>query len=469
MQNIVVFEQHPEDLGTLALTRPVYGLRVGMSTLAEKIVAHYQSADYHFLAREYLAPTVPQIIYFQDFWQLHHPVLNNLGRVKEKGALFIDGAVIASLSEMPESVGENEIGIVRELIEEVGKPPITRDRVAYARLNAETYQRLGSLDALLNDPGSTGIPVKDATRSEDGSHGITVATFPWHLVMNNGKAIEAEYSRLTKPKYEVPAGVLFSGEKGASYISPSADICTGIIIDSSGNYGVYIGEKVEIQGHVTLDARNGPIFIDDGTVIESLSVVQGPVYIGKKNLIKQGIIREGCSFGPMCRIGGEVEETIIIGYSNKQHLGFMGHAVIGEWVNWGAGTSNSDLKNDYSMVEVQLDNSRKINTGQKKTIGCYIGDHTKTGLNTSLNTGTVIGVMSNVLMTQVTQDKLIPNFCLYNNGVMLPNIGASKTAAVVMERRGVKLTPEHKAMLDHLALQFKAELREIRREKGGRR
>ena len=462
-QNVVIYEQYADDFGPLGLTRPVYALRVGMTTLAEKIAAHYPDAALHFHAREYLAATVPQIVYFKEIFERRTVSMNSLDAVKQEGGLLIDGAVIASLSKMPSLDGPPEIGVVNEKFIENGKP-VERVRVVYGRFDAETCKKLSTqtcpLKAAELPTQAAGVPVKDVSAE------VVVAAFPWDLVMKNGKAIVAEYQARKKKSAAAPAGVVLRGDLQNTWFSPTSDVSPGVVIDVRDGGGVYVGDNVEIQGNVTLDARGGPIFIEDcgkgeKTIIESQSLIQGPVYIGKKNMIKQATVREGSSFGPVCRIGGEIEETIIIGYSNKQHYGFMGHAVIGEWVNWGAGTVNSDLKNDYSNVVVELSHGRRIDSGQNKTVGCFIGDHTKTGLSTLLNTGTVVGVMSNVLMNTVTEDKYLPSFCIYVNGTILPNRPGVKIAETVMGRRNVPLTPECKKMLDYLSAQMRNELREF--------
>ena len=457
-KNLVIFEQHSEDFGPLALTRPVYALRVGMSTLAEKLAAHYDAA-LHFLARDYIAPVVSQVIYLKEIFERRKPTVNDLARVQQEGALLIDGGVIASLSTMPPLDGPDEIGTMKEKFVENGKT-VERTRVVFARVGPKVAHLLGALDTLLKEPQSAGLPLRDVAAE------VALAAFPWDLVIRNGKAITAEYRQRCKKGGAAPKGALVLGSLDNSYFSPTSSVSPGVVIDVRGGQGVYIGDNVEIQGNVTLDARGGPIFLEDcsekdKTIVESQSLIQGPVYIGKKNLIKQATVREGSSFGPVCRIGGEIEETIVIGYSNKQHYGFMGHAVIGEWVNWGAGTTNSDLKNDYSNVVVELSKGRRIDSGQNKTVGCFIGDHTKTGLSTMLNTGTVVGVMSNVLMNQVTEDKYLPSFCIYDNGRIFPNRSGLKTADVVMTRRGIPLTPEIRKMVEHLSAQFRDETREF--------
>ena len=113
---------------------------------------------------------------------------------------------------------------------------------------------------------------------------------------------------------------------------------------------------------VVIDAEHGPIYIDEGAEIHPFTRIEGPCYIGRNSILLGAKCREGNSIGPMCRVGGEVEESIIQGYSNKYHDGFLGHAYVGQWVNLGALTTNSDLKNDYSEVKVVLDGRTQLST-----------------------------------------------------------------------------------------------------------
>jgi UDP-N-acetylglucosamine diphosphorylase/glucosamine-1-phosphate N-acetyltransferase len=150
-----------------------------------------------------------------------------------------------------------------------------------------------------------------------------------------------------------------------------------------------------------LDASKGLIVIDDNAEIMHNTVVIGPCYIGKNTKIKIGAkIYPNCSFGDFCKIGGEIEHSVFQNYSNKQHDGFIGNSFIGEWVNLGAGTNNSDLKNNYSSVSIKLSN--KTIPTNRLFLGCCIGDHSKTAINTSLNTGSIIGFCSNIHLTGLT-------------------------------------------------------------------
>src|SRR5207302_5357556 len=143
---------------------------------------------------------------------------------------------------------------------------------------------------------------------------------------------------------------------------------------------------------------------------------------------------------PYCRIGGEVECSIVQGHSNKYHDGFLGHSYVGEWVNLGAGTCNSDLRNDYGEVTVTV-NGRRVPTGLTK-VGCFLGDHTKTGLGTLLNTGSNVGSFCNVLPWGLAP-RYVPSFASWWNGVLRDGATLSAlliTAGKVMGRRGCTLT-----------------------------
>jgi UDP-N-acetylglucosamine diphosphorylase/glucosamine-1-phosphate N-acetyltransferase len=230
--------------------------------------------------------------------------------------------------------------------------------------------------------------------------------------------------------------------------------CEGTIGDKVMVYGdeekVYVGEGSFIEAFVTLDARDGPIYIGNETVVHSGSRITGPTYIGNEVIITSGLIREGCSIGHVCRVGGELEETIVHGYTNKYHTGFIGHAYIGEWVNLGAATTNSDLKDTYGTVQV-VTKGKKLDTGQKK-VGCFIGDHAKASIGTQIYTGRKVGVASHV-HGFVTKD--VPSFTIWGKSldakpVELELESVVRTQKRVLSRRGVKQTREDVELLRKL-------------------
>jgi UDP-N-acetylglucosamine diphosphorylase/glucosamine-1-phosphate N-acetyltransferase len=132
---------------------------------------------------------------------------------------------------------------------------------------------------------------------------------------------------------------------------------------------------------VVIDASEGPVYIGKDVKIYPNSVIEGPVYIGDKSEIKScAVISENVSIGKVCKVGGEIEESIIMPYSNKQHSGFLGHSYLGSWVNLGADTNCSDLKNNYSTIKATIKN-KQFDTGLQ-FLGLIMGDHSKSAINT---------------------------------------------------------------------------------------
>jgi len=171
---------------------------------------------------------------------------------------------------------------------------------------------------------------------------------------------------------------------------------------------IHISDSAKISAGVILDASEGPIIIDENAFIDIGVMIKGNTYIGKNSKINPGAKLNGeISIGPYCKIGGEIEATIFHGYSNKQHDGYIGHSYIGEWVNLGANTNNSDLKNNYGKIKFDL-GYKKINSNEI-FIGSMIGDFSKVGISTMLNTGTYIGLGANVFGGDF-QDKFIQSF-----------------------------------------------------------
>lgn len=170
---------------------------------------------------------------------------------------------------------------------------------------------------------------------------------------------------------------------------------------------VWVASFVELGPHVVVDASAGPVIIDVGAKIEPFSRLCGPAYVGTRTQLVGGKYTGPCAFGPGCKLGGEVETSIVQGFSNKVHEGFFGHGFIGEWVNCGALTTNSDLKNTYGTVRV-VRGGKTVDTGSIK-VGSYLSDHTKTGIGTLLPTGATLGVGVNVIAGGLTP-KSIPPF-----------------------------------------------------------
>jgi len=208
---------------------------------------------------------------------------------------------------------------------------------------------------------------------------------------------------------------------------------------------LHVGRGAEVHRQVFLDLRDGPVYIDRGAVIRPFTTIVGPSYVGADTIVERAKIVKS-SIGPQCRIGGEVESCIFQGYSNKYHEGFIGHSFIGAWVNFGALTTNSDLKNNYGPVRLHIGKS-EFDTGQVK-LGCFIGDHTKLGIGTLIPTGAVIGSFVNF-----ARGGMMPNFVRDFRWMSTDReldydiIKAVDTARIVMSRRHVKMSVQYEEMI----------------------
>lgn len=157
--------------------------------------------------------------------------------------------------------------------------------------------------------------------------------------------------------------------------------------------GVFVREGVTIGDYAAIDTSQGPILLDENVQVGPFCYLSGPVYAGRSTrVIEHAALKDGVSLGHTVKIGGEVEASVIEPYTNKQHHGFLGHSYLGSWINLGAGTCNSDLKNTYGKINIQY-GEKKMATGMQ-FLGCFMGDYSKTAINTSIFTGKVIGVCS---------------------------------------------------------------------------
>jgi len=249
-----------------------------------------------------------------------------------------------------------------------------------------------------------------------------VINFLWNAIEHNSSAIEddfrffnntADFDKLKK------SGVFLINEEK-------------IKIDSSA----------KIAPTVVIDASEGPVIIDKEVTIMPQSTIYGPCFIGNNTIVKVGTKIFGkTSIGPWCKVGGENENSIIQSYSNKQHDGYLGHSYLCEWVNIGAGTNTSDLKNTYGNIKVQL-REKEINT-ERIFMGLLCGDHTKSAINTAFTTGTTAGICG-ILVADGFLPNVIPSFAWRGTkGCAQYKIDkALETAQIVMQRRNKQLLPE---------------------------
>ena len=252
--------------------------------------------------------------------------------------------------------------------------------------------------------------------------------FPWDLLSHNTALLEADAAFYRLGTVESEASIASSAE----LVHPER---------------IYVAAEVCIGAGAILDATDGPVIIDEGAVVMPQALIMGPAYIGRASRIKAGAkIYEGTTVGPVCKVGGEVEECIFHSYANKQHDGFLGHSYLGSWTNLGADTNTSDLKNNYSQIRVTLE-GREYDTGTM-FLGSIIADHSKCGINTMFNTGTVAGVGCNIYGGDFPP-KFLPSFS-WGGAAGLSEYDFDRfaaTAAAVMQRRDRTLTERERRLL----------------------
>jgi len=250
----------------------------------------------------------------------------------------------------------------------------------------------------------------------------TFLRYPWDLIAWNEDAIRADLAAMT-PALE-----------GEVHRLACLETPEGIRVETGARVGAY----------AVLDASHGPILVGRGASIAPHTLVTGPCVIGPGTQLLGGVI-SGSTFGPECRVAGEVESSVWQGYGNKRHHGFLGHSIVGEWVNLGALTTTSDLKNNYGSVRVWVDGV-EIDSGSPK-VGSLIGAHVKTGIGSLLPTGASIGVGSNLFGGGRFVPRAMPAFAWWD-GERTVDHEIDKflgTARIAMSRRARTLTPADEA------------------------
>ena len=224
--------------------------------------------------------------------------------------------------------------------------------------------------------------------------------------------------------------------------APSSGVPEGSVVLGDPADVVVLGGSVEPG--VVFDVRHGVVVIDEAVEVRHGTRLEGPVYAGPGTRLLGGFIRSSV-FGPECRVRGEIASSVFLGYANKAHDGFVGHSVLGHWVNLGAGTTTSNLKNTYGLVRLDV-RGQRIETG-RLNLGSLLGDHAKTAIGTMLATGTVVSVGANVFGAMAPA-KYIPPFAWGCDGQeRVTEDGFLRVAERVMARRDLELTPARQESL----------------------
>lgn len=252
----------------------------------------------------------------------------------------------------------------------------------------------------------------------------------WAIFTQNAVAIERDFTWLTE------------GRKSAK-LHPS------VITLNAEN--IFVEEGAQLF-NVSLNAQDGPIYIGKEAEVMEGTHVRGPFALCEHSTVKMGAkIYGGTTIGPHCKVGGEVSNSVFMGYSNKGHDGFLGNAVLGEWCNIGADSNNSNLKNNYAQVKLWDYQAERFTQTGLQFCGLMMGDHSKCGINTMFNTGTVVGVSSNIFGAGFPRN-FIPSFSWGGSKKMLTykTQKAYEVAKVVMKRRNIEFSDQDEAILNHV-------------------
>ena len=400
---ILIFEdEFHNNLFPLTYTRPIFDLRCGILTLQEKIEKRFSDKTVILHVRDYL----------NEFVERSNPskIINNIDSNLEK-CLLINGSIVADddLIDTISNISENEIltngnKMIAALLSGNNLDKVRENLTTSITLSLFEYLPQNEIDADL-------------------------IYYPWNLVHRNGIQIAKDFELLVNRNEEQILGRVYEG------------------VHMLNENDIFVGKGAVIKPGAVLDAEEGPIYIAQDATIYPNTVIQGPTAVLEKALIKIGAKIYGeTTIGPVCKISGEIGESILHSYSNKQHNGFLGHAYLGSWVNLGAGTNNSDLKNNYGTVKVTI-NDVEIDTGEVMA-GLIMGDHSKSGIDTMFNTGTVVGVSANVFGSNFP-DKYIPSFSWggAESSTTFNVDKAIEVAKTVMSRRDIEFLDDDEKVL----------------------
>ncbi|MBM4053531.1 MAG: hypothetical protein FJ264_02435 [Planctomycetes bacterium] len=391
MSHICIFEDfNYSRLFPLVYARATFELRCGMYTQMERVHKLYPGSKITLFCRDYLADVVKE----------RYSLEVNVPPASADNCLFINGRAIFSNSVSPD--GPEELGI-------------QGDTIIYLRLKKNFSGKI-SHDTFLQENAVEKL--KKTFPCVESR--VPALHYYWDVVKRNVSQIKEDFSLFVKEVRNM--GNIYEG----AYLLNKDKI--------------HIGKDSRIKPCCVIDAENGPVYIGNNVTISPNTTIEGPVYIGDNSVVQANSrLRGGTNIGDVCKIGGENVNTIFHSYTNKQHDGFLGDSYIGSWVNIGADTTNSNLLNTYGSIKVQMGNEL-INTNHN-FLGMAMGDHTKTAINTTIMTGSVIGYACNIV-TNRYPPKYLPSFswCSDHGVIVYILEKVLNVAKVAMGRRGKEMS-----------------------------
>ncbi len=371
--NLIFFDTLPlhHALKPFTLTRPLAGIRVGICTIAEK----WQRSFYANLGKECKVSYLSQA-YLQE----KYPYQISGENIFINGALCPDAQLLAAIEKL--QVGEallHDDGLLAFCLE---KEHAQKLDVSVAWLSEKDFWK----EIHQDKANFNAFPLQRTIFHEAP---VTLMQHTWDIFTKNPQQIEQDFALLTR------------GRSSQAVADPHTIVY--------GAKNVFIEEGVHIRAAI-INAEGGPVYIGKNATIYESAVVKGPFALCENATVNMGAkIREGTTIGPHSKVGGEVKNTVFFGNSNKGHEGFVGNSVIGEWCNFGADTNTSNLKNNYGNVRLWSYLTKNYEDTGTSFCGLMMGDHSKCGINTMFNTGTVVGVNANIFGSGYPP-KYIPSF-----------------------------------------------------------
>lgn len=407
MKSVVLFEDEGfVDLLPLLYWRSLFELQVGRRIILNRIAHRLGMAVAGVWTRDWIAEVAAQRCAVPANAPLDAPT------VLVNGRWLFDGPVTFP---KPPCVGEVEGG---------GIAYIVCDEALGARLNPNDLLVPARREELLK-----------GTRRESASGRLL--GYPWEMVRDLSELLRGDWS---------PGEAAVESKVDQRTILGPSDL-------------LHVGERTRVHPTTIIDAKEGPIFIGDDVTLGPYSILEGPLHVGSGALVHpHSWLHGGNAIGPMCKVGGEIHGCVLHGYTNKQHNGFLGHACVGSWVNLGAGSNNSDLKNTYGPIRVPI-NGVEVDS-ELTFFGAIIADHAKIGINASIPTGGVIGIGASIAATRMLP-KYVPSFAWVTNDHISSGdpVRALDVARTVMGRRKVNMTNEEASLfleVGRLAQRFDA-------------
>ncbi len=399
-------------LGSIAQMRPVFEVVCGRYSLRERLTKFFHAERWGAFLRSHLAET----------YREGHPsaAVNDFIWLRDDETLLINGRWLPTADALA-NIQRDEVGLVNDTV-----VYLTLDPMEAALLAEDSWD--DALHQIARTRGFMQVPGKLANR-------------PWDVVKNNPQQLKDDRDFLagkTDEQFEH-----FSGRSRTGDGKPPA------IVGPAGEVSIH--PNASLDPFVVIDTRQGPVTIDANAQIQAFTRLEGPCHIGRGSQLFRANVRSGTTIGAHCRVGGEVGQSILHSHVNKYHDGFLGHSYVCPWVNLGAMTTNSDLKNDYTPVKVPI--AGELIDSHETKVGAFIGDHTKTALGSLFNTGSSIGVMSLVLPGGELLPKHIPSFSRVWHGELMDGWDLQRhlaTAEIVMSRRDEILTPATRQLLHFL-------------------